>query len=295
MKNILEKCTMCPHSCKINRLNNEIGRCRAGEKIKISLVSIHNYEEPCISKIHGSGTIFFSNCNLKCVFCQNYKISQGNLGKEYTIDEIAEIMLNLQEKGVNNINLVTPTIYSYQIVQALKIAKEKGLNIPIIYNSSGYETIENLKMLEGYIDIYLPDFKYYDNDIALKYSNIKNYFEYTSKAIKEMYRQVGNPIFNKEGIIQKGIIIRHLILPNYTNQTKKILLWIKENIGKDSYISIMAQYFPTNLSDKYDKINRKINKIELKMVEKYLYEIGLENGYIQKLSKCEEIYVPDFE
>ena len=146
MKNILEKCTMCPHSCKINRLNNEIGRCRAGEKIKISLVSIHNYEEPCISKIHGSGTIFFSNCNLKCVFCQNYKISQGNLGKEYTIDEMAEIMLNLQEKGVNNINLVTPTIYSYQIVQALKIAKEKGLNIPIIYNSSGYETIENLKM-----------------------------------------------------------------------------------------------------------------------------------------------------
>lgn len=295
MNNILENCTMCPHGCKINRKNGEMGRCRAGEKIKISLVSIHNYEEPCISKLHGSGTIFFSNCNLKCVFCQNYKISQGNIGKEYTIEELAEIMLNLQQKGVNNINLVTPTIYAYQIVQAIIIAKEKGLNIPIIYNSSGYETIETLKMLEGHIDIYLPDFKYYDNDVALKYSNIKKYFEYASSAIKEMYRQVGNPVFNNNGIIQKGVIIRHLILPNYTNQTKKILNWIKENIGEEAYVSIMAQYFPTNISNKYEKINRKINKIELKIVENYLYKIGFKNGYIQKLGKCEENYVPTFE
>lgn len=295
MEDILKNCTMCPHRCRVNRRNNEIGRCKASDKVKIALVSTHDYEEPCISKLHGSGTIFFSNCNLKCVFCQNYKISNEGLGKEYSIEELADIMLKQQEKGVNNINLVTPTIYAYQIVQAIKIAKEKGLNIPIIYNSSGYECIETLKILDGYIDVYLPDFKYYDNEVALKYSNIKDYFEYTSEAIKEMYRQVGNPIFDKNEIIQKGIIIRHLILPNHVNQTKNVLNWIKENIGKEAYVSIMAQYFPSNKSDRYEKINRKINKIELKLVENYLYSIGLENGYIQKIGKCEEAYVPNFQ
>jgi len=295
MKDILECCTLCPHMCKVNRRDKKIGRCKASEKIKIALVSTHEYEEPCISKLHGSGTIFFSNCNLKCVFCQNYKISSEGLGKEYSIEELADIMLKQQEKGVNNINLVTPTIYAYQIVQAIKRAKEKGLNIPVIYNSSGYETIETLKMLEGYIDVYLPDFKYYDNDIALKYSNVKEYFEYTTNAIKEMYRQVGNPEFDENGIIQKGVVIRHLILPSHVNQTKKVLNWVKENIGKEAYVSIMAQYFPCNKADKYEKINRKINKIELRMVENYLYNSGLENGYIQKLGKCEESYVPDFK
>ena len=295
MKDILECCTMCPHECKVNRKDNKIGRCGAGVNVKIALVSTHECEEPCISKLHGSGTIFFSNCNLKCVYCQNYKISSEGLGKEYSIEELADIMLKQQEKGVNNINLVTPTIYAYQIVQAIKFAKEKGLNIPIIYNCSGYENVETLKILEGYIDVYLPDFKYFDNDVALKYSNVKDYFKYTTTAIKEMYRQVGNPQFNKEGVITKGVIIRHLILPNHVNQTKKILDWIKENIGKEAYVSIMAQYFPTNNAAKYEKIARKINKIELKMVENYLYNLGLENGYIQKLGKCEENYVPDFE
>lgn len=295
MKDMLEKCTMCPHSCKVNRKNKEVGRCKASDKIKIALISTHNYEEPCISKIHGSGTIFFSNCNLKCVFCQNYKISNEGLGKEYSVEELADIMIKQQEKGVNNINLVTPTIYAYQIVQAIKLAQIKGLIIPIVYNSSGYECIETLEMLKGYIDVYLPDFKYFNNDVAKKYSNIDNYFEYATNAIREMYSQVGNPVFNEKGIIQKGIIIRHLILPNHVNQTKKILNWIKENIGKEAYISIMAQYFPCNKANEYEKINRKINKIELKMVEKYLYDIQLENGYIQKIGKCEENYVPNFE
>lgn len=295
MEDILKNCTMCPHKCRVNRKNNEKGRCRASDKIKIALVSTHDYEEPCISKLHGSGTIFFSNCNLKCVFCQNYKISDQGLGKEYSIEELSDIMLKQQKNGVNNINLVTPTIYAYQIVQAIKLARKKGLNIPIIYNSSGYECVETLKMLEGYIDVYLPDFKYYDNDVALKYSNIKDYFKYTSEAIKEMYNQVGNPKFDNNGIIQRGIIIRHLILPNHINQTKKILNWIEENIGKEAYISIMAQYFPSNKADKYEKINRKINKIELQIVENYLYSLGLDNGYIQKIGKCEESYVPNFE
>ena len=295
MKNVLEKCTICPHECNVNRLNGEIGRCRTGRNVKIALVSTHMYEEPCISNMHGSGTIFFSNCNLSCVFCQNYKISQGRAGKEYSIEELADIMLKQQENGVNNINLVTPTIYAYQIIEAIKIAKKNGLHIPIIYNSSGYEKVSTLKMLDGYIDVYLPDFKYFDNDIALKYSKINNYFEYASNAIKYMYEQVGNPVFNNEGIIQKGLIIRHMILPNNITQSKKILKWIKENIGKEAYVSIMAQYFPTYLAKNYEKIDRKINKIELKMVENYLYDIELENGYIQKIERCEEKYVPDFK
>jgi putative pyruvate formate lyase activating enzyme len=294
MSDILEKCTLCPHKCNVNRRKKQVGRCKANDDVKIALVSTHNYEEPCISKIHGSGTIFFSNCNLKCVFCQNYEISQSGIGEEYSIEELANIMLKQQEKGVNNINLVTPTIYAYQIIQAIKIAKQKGLNIPIIYNTSGYENLETLKMLDGYIDIYLPDFKYYDNDVASKYSNIENYFEYTSEAIKEMYRQVGNPVFDNDGILKKGLIIRHMILPNYVSQTKNILNWIRENIGKEAYVSIMAQYFPSNIAWKYEKINRKINRIELKMVEKYLFESGIENGYIQKIGKCEEKYVPNF-
>lgn len=294
MKNILDSCTLCPCNCKVNRNDGEYGRCKAGKNVKIALVSIHEFEEPCISKIHGSGTIFFSNCNLKCIFCQNYKISSMGEGKEYTIEELAQIMLEQQKKGVNNINLVTPTIYAYQIKEAIKIAKEKGLNIPIIYNTSGYENVETIEMLKGYIDVYLPDFKYFSNDLAKKYSNINNYFEYTSKAIIKMYEQVGNPVFDENGIIKKGLIIRHMLLPNHVKEAKNIIDWIKNNIGNEAYVSIMAQYFPTYKAKNDEKINRKINKIELKMVENYLYNSGLENGYIQRLEKCEEKYVPKF-
>lgn len=294
MKEILKNCTMCPHQCGVNRIKGQLGRCGAGDKVKIALVSVHSYEEPCISQIHGSGTIFFSQCNLKCVFCQNYQISQKGMGKEHSVEELAGIMLKQQEKGVNNINLVTPTIYACQIKEAIKIAKEKGLSIPIIYNSSGYEKIETLQMLEGDIDIYLPDFKYYDNETAKEYSGIENYYEYASRAIREMYRQVGNPAFDSTGTLKQGLMIRHLILPNHVRETKAILDWIKESIGKEAYISIMAQYFPTNLANRYEKINRKINQIELKMVQKYLWESGLENGYIQEMGKQEEKYVPDF-
>lgn len=294
MNNILEECTLCPHNCKVNRLENKKGRCKTGNKVKIALVSTHNFEEPCISKKHGSGTIFFSNCNLNCVFCQNYKISQAGHGKEYSIEELANMMLKQQEKGVNNINLVSPTIYAYQIVEAIKIAKKKGLSIPIIYNSSGYESIKTIDFLNGYIDVYLPDIKYFDDEVALEYSKVDKYFKNSSEAIIQMYNQVGNPVFNENGIIQKGLIIRHMILPGNVKQTKKILKWINESIGKEAYVSIMAQYFPTNKAYKYEKINRKINKIELKMVENYLYELGMENGYIQKIEKCEEKYVPDF-
>ena len=291
----LKECKLCPHKCKVNRLEGKIGRCRATEKVKISLVSLHHFEEPCISGTNGSGTIFFSNCNFNCVFCQNYKISQEGMGQDVSIEFLANSMLEEQNKGAHNINLVTPVMYVYHIIEAIKIAKAKGLNIPIIYNSNGYENIETLKLLEGYIDIYLPDFKYANNELGKKYSNINNYFEITSKAIKEMYRQVGPPKLDENGLIKRGLIIRHLILPNEIENSKKVLKWIIDNIGKKVYVSIMAQYFPTYKAKNISELNRKINKDEYKKIEEYIYKIGIENGYMQDLGEHEEEYVPDFK
>lgn len=294
MSIVLNRCNLCPHKCGINRLEYEKGICTAGSNLKVALANLHYFEEPCISGKNGSGTVFFSNCNLKCVFCQNHRISQDGFGEEITINKLVDIFLNLQDKGANNINLVSPTIYSLQIKEAIKKAKENGLIIPIIYNSSGYEEVEAIKNLEGYIDIYLPDFKYYKNETALKYSKVNNYFNKVTLAIKEMKKQVGNPVFNKNGTIKKGIIIRHMILPSHVMESIRILDWIKENLGEDTYVSIMAQYFPTNKSYLYDEINRKISKKELNIVKNYLQKIGMENGYIQKIGKNEEEFVPNF-
>lgn len=291
---ILEKCTICPHNCGINRKNGQVGRCKSKDTIKIALYSTHNFEEPCISGEKGSGTVFFSNCNLNCVFCQNYEISQQGRGKEITIQELAEIFIKQQENNVENINLVTPTSYVPQIIEAIKIAKNNGLKIPIVYNTNGYEKVETIKMLEGYIDIYLPDLKYSDNILAKRLSKVDNYFEIATNAIKEMYRQVGKPIFNDNGIMQKGMIIRHLVLPNHILNSRKVLKWINDNMN-EVYVSIMAQYFPTFKAKEIDDINRKLTKEEYKEIEKYLYRLNLENGYIQELGKHEEEYVPKWE
>ena len=290
----LNSCTICPHNCKINRNNGQIGRCRSGDKVKIALASVHNYEEPCISGKNGSGTIFFSNCNLSCIYCQNYKISQLGKGYELSVEELANIMLKQQEKGVNNINLVTPTMYVYQIIEAIKIARKRGLKIPIIYNTNGYENVKTIQDLNGYVDIYLPDLKYYSNEISKKYSKIDNYFKYATEAIKEMYKQVGSPIFDENGIIKKGLIIRHLVLPNHLQNSKHILKWIKENMPEDTYVSVMAQYFPTYKAKEDNLINRKLNKMEYREIEEFLYTLNLENGYMQELGEHEEEYVPNF-
>ena len=279
----------------INRISGEKGWCKCNNKIKIALASIHYYEEPCISGKNGSGTVFFSNCNLNCIYCQNYEISQLGKGKEITIEHLAQIFINQQAKGVNNINLVTPTMYAFQIKEALKIAKNNGLTIPVIYNTNGYESIETLKQLEGYIDIYLPDLKYYSNELSKKYSKVDNYFKIATKAIQEMDRQVGKPIFNEQGIIQKGLIIRHLILPNHVQNTKHILKWVKENMPQETYISVMAQYFPTFKAKQEKLLNRKITKKEYQEIENYLYTLDIENGYIQELGEHEEEYVPKFD
>ena len=291
---LLEKCTICPHNCGINRTNNQIGRCKSKDTVKIALYSTHNFEEPCISGKKGSGTVFFSNCNMNCVFCQNYEISQQGKGKEITIEELAEIFIKQQEKDVENINLVTPTSYVPQIIETIKIARNKGLKLPIVYNTNGYEKVETLKMLEGYVDIYLPDFKYSDNELAKRLSKVDNYFEIATQALTEMYRQTGKAVFDDRGIMQKGMIIRHLVLPNHILNSRRVLKWINENMH-DVYVSVMAQYFPTYKAKDIEDINRKLTKEEYEQIENYLYRLDLENGYIQELGEHEEEYVPKWD
>lgn len=291
----LERCEICPHKCNINRSEGKIGRCKATDKVKIALYSIHNFEEPCISGEKGSGIVFFSNCNLNCIYCQNYEISQLGKGKEITIERLAEIFLIQQEKGVENINLVTPTSYVPQIIKAIEIARNKGLKLPIVYNTNSYENVETLQMLEGYIDVYLPDLKYAENELGKEYSKIDDYFEVATKAIREMIRQVGTPKLNENGIMLSGVMVRHLVLPNYIENSKKVLKWIVENLPKDIYVSVMAQYFPTYKAKEYEKMNRKLTKEEWKEIEDYIDELGIENGYVQELGDHEEEYVPKWE
>ena len=291
----LKQCEICPHKCGINRLNGKIGRCKAKDKIKIALYSTHNFEEPCISGTKGSGTVFFSNCNLKCIFCQNYEISQKGRGKEITIEELARIFLKQQEKGVENINLVTPTSYVVQIIEAIKIARKNGLRIPIVYNTNGYENVDTIKMLDGYIDVYLPDLKYVDDELGKKYSKVENYFEIATKAILEMQKQVGKTKVNENGVIKKGIIVRHLVLPGNIENSKKILKWLKENLNEENYVSVMAQYFPTYLvkeKEEYEELNRKLTKDEWRNIVNFIDELDFKNGYIQELGEHEEEYVP---
>ena len=281
--------------CRVNRNNGKMGRCKSTGNVKIALASLHHFEEPCISGKNGSGTVFFSNCNLSCVFCQNYKISQLGLGHEISIDELANIFLEQQKNNAENINLVTPTMYVPQIIEAIKIAREKGLKLPIIYNSNGYENVETIKLLKGYIDVYLPDLKYLDDDLAKKYSGINNYFENATNAILEMYFQVGLPVFDENGLIKKGLIIRHLVLPNHIDNSKKVLLWIKENLPKDIYVSLMAQYFPTYKAKDIENLNRKLSNKEFEEIKNYLEKLDIHNGYFQELGEHEEEYVPDFK
>lgn len=289
---LISKCEICPRKCKVNRYEKK-GYCRCDDKVRIALVSKHYFEEPCISGRNGSGTIFFSNCNLNCVFCQNHDISHGGKGIDVTIERLAEIMLEQQERGANNINLVTPTMYVEQIIKAIDIAKKNGLNIPIVYNTNGYEEVETIKKLNGYIDIYLPDFKYFTNELAIKYSKAPNYFEKVTSALIEMQSQFDEYVFDGE-IMKKGMIVRHLVLPNHIQNSKNVLKWIKDNLRKDIYVSVMAQYFPTYKAIGDKLIGRKLSFSEYRKIEQYFYSLDIENGYIQDLGKHEEEFVPDF-
>jgi putative pyruvate formate lyase activating enzyme len=294
MQEILKNCKICPRQCGINRFE-KTGVCGADAEVLAAKAFLHQWEEPCISGEKGSGTIFFSGCNMKCVFCQNHEISQGYLGKEITIDRLAEIMLELQAAGAANINFVSPTPYAIHIIKAVSIAKQMGLNLPIVYNTNGYETVETIEMLKGTVDVYLPDVKYFNDSYSLIYSGVSNYFKQASKSVIAMYDQVGYPEFGENGMIRKGLIIRHLILPGLIEDSKKIFKWIRENIGKYAYVSIMCQYTPMYKSHVYEEINRKISSIEYDDVLNYFLEAGLENGFMQELESASADYTPDFD
>jgi len=275
---ILENCRLCARECKVNRLAGERGFCRAGALPMISSYNLHFGEEPSISGDRGSGTIFFTYCSMKCCFCQNYPISQREVGNEINIEELSAMMLKLQTRGAHNINLVTPTHFVPQIIRALKVAIEKGLNIPIVYNTGGYDNLETLKLLDCIVDVYMPDAKYGDNKNSEKYSSALNYVEANITALKEMYSQVGDLTVNDE-IAKRGILVRHLILPNNISNTKEVLHTLS-SISKDMYVSLMSQYFPCNRADEYPELTRKITRKEYNEALKVLENLGL-RGYTQ--------------
>lgn len=289
----LMSCSLCPRNCKINR-HEQVGFCKAGDKIKVARCALHFWEEPIISGKNGSGTIFFSHCNLNCIFCQNYEISHGGFGKEISIDECAQLFLKLQSMGAHNINLVTPTPYSSLIIKALDLVKDK-LNIPVVYNCGGYENPDVIEKLTPYIDIYLTDFKYYDKTLSKKYSLAENYSEFALSSLEKMIETKGAPKI-KDGIMERGVIVRHLVLPSYREDSKKILSLLKEKFGTDKFIlSLMAQYFPPeNLAD-FPEINRKITSFEYDSVVNFAYDLGFNNAYIQERESASENFVPEFD
>lgn len=294
MYDALENCKICPRSCGLNR-NKNTGICGAGAEVLAAKAFLHQWEEPCISGEKSSGTIFFSGCNMKCVFCQNHEISQEHYGKGITVERLAEIMLELQGQSAENINLVSPTPYALHIVEAVASAKKNGLSIPVVYNTNGYESVETIEMLEGTVDIYLPDIKYYSDTYAIKYSNAKNYFKYATEAVLVMFRQVGHPVFNDNGIMRKGVLIRHLVLPELLEDSKRILRWIKDNLGEQAYVSLMCQYIPMYNANRHEEINRKLDDWEYDLIIDYFFKIGLENGFVQEHSSAASDYVPDFD
>lgn len=280
---LLESCRVCPRECGVDRLKNDkIGFCRSGLNPVVSSVSAHHGEEPPISGTKGSGTIFFANCNLRCVYCQNYPISQMGNGAERTPGELACQMLSLQEQGCHNLNLVTPTHFMPQILKALNIARERGFKLPLVYNTSGYESVESIQLLEGIVDIYLPDMRYSDDKIARRYSTAIHYPGINQAAIREMYRQVGNLVLDEHGIAKHGLIIRHLVLPNRLSGTETIMKFLSEEISRDVYISLMSQYFPAYKAHERKELSRRITAEEYEEACGIMLRYGLENGWMQE-------------
>lgn len=292
--NVLKDCRLCPRDCGVNRLNGQLGYCKSRANVMVARAALHHWEEPCVSGEAGSGTIFFSNCNLRCVFCQNYDISQEAVGKEVTIERLSEIFIELQEKGANNINLVTPTHYVPQIIAAIDIARKNGLELPILYNCSGYENIETIKLLHGYIDVYIPDIKYFSSKYSLKYSNAPDYFKYASEAVSEMVKQVGEATFDENGIIKNGVIIRHMMLPGLLFDSKKIIDFIYNTFGDRVYISIMNQYTPMHNSNLFPEINKPLKAEHYNSLIDYALNIGIKNGFVQDDGTSSKAFIPPF-
>ena len=277
----LRCCKLCPRECGVNRTKKEAGFCRVYDKPVIAAVSVHPWEEPPISGSRGSGAIFFSGCTMRCIFCQNYPISQLGVGREISVEELADAMLRLQDKGVHNINLVTPTHQIPMFVNALVQAVERGLSLPVVYNSSGYERVETLQMLEGIVDIYLPDIKYAEDQAAWVCSKVRDYVYHNRATLKEMWRQVGTLKLNREGIGVRGMLVRHLVLPEDLASSRACLEFLRTEFGPDVWISLMSQYFPAHLAVNTPPLNRKLTEEEYATAFRALMEMGFENGFIQ--------------
>ncbi|MBQ8301340.1 MAG: radical SAM protein [Clostridia bacterium] len=288
------ECRLCPRECKVDRSKNT-GYCKMTDKLLAARASLHMWEEPCISGESGSGTVFFSGCNLRCVYCQNREIANDGKGFEITSERLAEIFLEQQARGANNINLVTPTQFVPHIIKALDMVRDKELKIPVLYNCGGYENVETLKMLDGYVDIYLPDFKYMDSQIAKRYSNAEDYPEIAKKAVAEMVRQTEKCVFNKEGILQKGTLVRHLVLPSHTENSRRVIEYLYNTYGDKIYMSIMNQYTPLESVKDYPEINRKLTDSEYDEVLDFAVSIGVENAFVQEGGTVSESFIPIFD
>ena len=286
----MEKCELCPRKCSVDRQLNK-GFCRVGSEITLGRADLHFWEEPCISDYGGSGTVFFSGCNMGCIFCQNMALSRGQVGKEVTVSRLREIFYELIDKGADNINLVTPTHFIPEIARALSAEK---LPVPVVYNTSSYEEVESLKMLEGLVDIYLPDLKYKDSALSKALSKAPDYFEKAVPAIKEMLRQTGECVFDDEGMLLKGIIIRHLVLPGYLDNTYDIIDCFAENFSDKAMFSLMSQYTPPKTQLPFESLNRRLTEEEYEKAVDYMYLSGIEDGFLQELSSAKEEYTPEF-
>ena len=288
------KCDLCPRKCLVDRKKGEKGICGQTENLKVARAALHFWEEPCISGDAGSGAVFFSGCPLHCVFCQNENIANGTVGKEISLERLVDIFLELQEKRANNINLVTPGHFVPQIVKALDQARREGLTLPVVYNTSSYETVDTIKMLEGYVDIYLPDFKYIQPETAQRYSHAADYPKVVKAAIAEMVRQTGACVFDAQGKIQKGVIVRHLLLPGKVREAKQIVQYLHETYGDRIYISLMNQYTPVAALENYPELTRKVTRREYDRLVDYAISLGVENAFIQEGDTAKESFIPMF-
>lgn len=287
-------CTLCPKHCGVNRTSGQTGFCGMPASIQVARASLHMWEEPCISGTNGSGTVFFTGCNLKCVFCQNHTIAIGKKGREVSVSQLADLFLMLQDKGAHNINLVTPSHYVPGIAEALRLSKEQGLRLPIVYNTSGYDSVSTLSLLDGLIDVYLPDFKYVSQELSKRYSHVADYFEVAKASLAEMFRQVGPPVFDG-ALLVKGIVVRHLLLPGCTEDSKAVIQYLHATYGDNILISIMNQYTPLPHVVAFPEINRKVTPAEYDEVVDYAIDLGVENGFIQEGDTAEESFIPEFD
>lgn len=291
----MKSCTLCPRMCRADRMAGKKGYCRMPAQLMAARAALHMWEEPCISGAEGSGTVFFSGCNMGCVFCQNGAIVAGQTARMISIERLTEIFLELQEKGANNINLVTPTHYVPQIREALLVAKDNGLRLPVLYNTSGYERVETLKLLEGLIDIYLPDMKYVSPALSEKYSHARDYFRCAKEAIKEMVRQIPEPELDTRGIMKRGVIVRHLVLPECMEDSKRAIRYLHQNFGERIYISILNQYTPVREFPDMPELSRTLSAEEYEEVVNYAVSIGVEQGFVQEGETAKESFIPMFD